>query len=108
MELSHVATALANSDRLLIVAAAGLSISDTLPNNPYHSPADFARHYPACARFGYRTSYHAMGLGRDERVPAGVRLACTALAVTWNRTFTCPLARRRRGVCHRDCGSTCQ
>jgi hypothetical protein len=73
-----VATAIAGSDRLLVVAAAGLSISETLPNNPYHSPADFACHYPEVARYGYRTSYHAMGLSRDERVPAGVRVAYTA------------------------------
>jgi NAD-dependent SIR2 family protein deacetylase len=78
LEAPNVSTAIASCDRLLIVAAAGLSISDTLPNNPYHSPVDFARHYPACARFGYRTSYHAMGLGRDERVPAGVRVAYQA------------------------------
>ena len=37
---------LASADRLLIVAAAGLSISESLPNNPYHSPKDFLLHYP--------------------------------------------------------------
>ena len=40
--LEQVSRQIASADRLLIVAAAGLSISDTLPNNPYHNPDDFA------------------------------------------------------------------
>ena len=71
--------ALAGCDRLLIVAAAGLSISTDLPNNPYHSPDDFARHYPLLARrYGYRSAYDAMGVAGDASVPAGVRLASMA------------------------------
>lgn len=69
------AVAIAGADRLLIVAAAGLSISDTLPNNPYHNASDFALHYPAVAEYGYRTSYDAMGLSRDQSVPREVRVA---------------------------------
>ncbi len=44
--------AIASVDRLLIVAAAGLSISTTLPNNVYHSARDFAHHYPTVASYG--------------------------------------------------------
>jgi len=69
---------IASADRLLIVAAAGLSISQDLPNNPYHNPADFARHYPAVVKYGYRTGYDAMSLSGDEQVPKGIRLAFTA------------------------------
>merc|ERR1719450_1625478 len=66
---------LASADRLLIVAAAGLSISDSLPNNPYHSKKDFLFHYPAVAKWGYRTSYDTMSLSRDPRVPEAVKRA---------------------------------
>ena len=69
---------LMSTDRLLIVAAAGLSISLDAPNNPYHSASDFARHYPTVASHGYRTAYHAMGLGGDRSVPAPVRVAYLA------------------------------
>lgn len=65
----------AKCDRLLIVAAAGLSISADLPNNPYHNPRDFAHHYPAVVRYGYRTAYEAMGLAQDANVPPSVRVA---------------------------------
>ena len=51
-EVTAVATGIAASDRLLIVAAAGLSISDTLPNNVYHSADDFHRHYPQATKYG--------------------------------------------------------
>ena len=67
-----------SADRLLIVAAAGLSISDDQPNNPYHDPKSFALHYPQLAKYGYRTSYQGMGLGSDDRVPTGVKKAYTA------------------------------
>ena len=76
--VSQEARDIAGVDRLLIVAAAGLSISIDEPNNPYHSPADFAHHYPQAVRHGYRTAYQAMTLGRDESVPAEVRHAYTA------------------------------
>ena len=69
---------IAEADHLLIVAAAGLSISDVLPNNPYHTSSDFAQHYPQIASYGYRTAYDAMGLAGDERVPPGVKCAFTA------------------------------
>lgn len=69
---------IASADRLLIVAAAGLSISRDLPNNPYHSTADFAHHYPVLPKYGYRTSFDAMGLAGDESVPVGIKLAHTA------------------------------
>ena len=76
---AEAVAALAGCDRLLIVAAAGLSISTDLPNNPYHSSHDFARHYPLLARrYGYRTAYQAMGIAGDTSVPAGVRLAYMA------------------------------
>ena len=73
--LENIAQEIAASDRLLIVAAAGLSIHDQEPNNPYHSAADFARHYPAATRYGYRTAYEAMSIDGDDRVPESVRLA---------------------------------
>ena len=73
--VAEVAREIADADHLLIVAAAGLSIHDQEPNNPYHSAADFARHYPAATRYGYRTAYEAMTIGGDNRVPASVRLA---------------------------------
>lgn len=82
-----VAVEIANADRLLVVAAAGLSISTTLPNNPYHSAKDFAYHYPRTAEYGYRTAYEAMGLMGDHRVPEAVRVAHTArhfLNMRWN------------------------
>lgn len=69
---------IASADRLLIVAAAGLSISQEHPNNPYHSAADFALHYPQLVKHGYRTSFEAMGLSSDENVPLAIRLAHTA------------------------------
>jgi len=53
--------AIAGCDKLLIVAAAGLSISLDQPNNPYHAANDFALHYPAATRYGYRTAYHCNG-----------------------------------------------
>jgi len=77
-ELTPLAEAIASCDRLLIVAAAGLSISDTLPNNPYHSNDDFALHYPTVRRHGYHNAYQAMGLGGDTSVPAAVRVAFMA------------------------------
>ena len=73
-----IAAQLAPCDRLLIVAAAGLSIARDLPNNPYHNPADFRLHYPAAARAGYRTSYEAMGLYRDPRLSDGLRVGYLA------------------------------
>ena len=73
--LEQIAQEIAASDRLLIVAAAGLSIHDTAPNNPYHSAEDFARHYPAATRYGNRTAYESMSIGGDDRVPASVRRA---------------------------------
>ena len=69
---------IASADKLLVVAAAGLSIHNTLPNNPYHSEEDFALHYPQAARYGYKTGYHAMTLAGDKRVPSAVRKAHTA------------------------------
>jgi hypothetical protein len=69
---------IATADRLLIVAAAGLSISIDKPNNPYHKPADFAHHYPQAVRYGYKNGFQAMGLGNDPKVPLGVRHAHTA------------------------------
>jgi len=75
---SDEARAIADADYLLIVAAAGLSISDEMPNNPYHSAADFEHHYPTLASFGYRTCFEAMGLAGDSSVPPGVKLAFTA------------------------------
>eukprot|EP00039_Didymoeca_costata_P031598 m.35594 g.35594 ORF g.35594 m.35594 type:complete len:355 (+) comp8905_c0_seq2:238-1302(+) len=66
------------ADRVLIVAAAGLSIHDTLPNNPYHNPKDFAYQYPRLTEYGYRTAYETMGLAGDESVPQGVRVAFMA------------------------------
>lgn len=69
------ARAIADADRVLIVAAAGLSISDTLPNNVYHSAADFAHHYPQTVKYGYRTGYQAMGLSGDPDVPEAVKQA---------------------------------
>jgi NAD-dependent SIR2 family protein deacetylase len=77
-ELAAVASEIASTDRLLIVAAAGLSISDTAPNNPYHSNADFTRHYPTVCRFGYSNAFEAMGLAADTSVPASVRVAFMA------------------------------
>ncbi len=68
MDLDALARQLAGCDRLLLVAAAGLSISADLPNNPYHNPSDFARHYPAIRALGYRTAYEAMGVSRDPNV----------------------------------------
>jgi NAD-dependent SIR2 family protein deacetylase len=65
---------LAACDKLLIVAAAGLSISTDLPNNPYHSSRDFQYHYPLLVKAGYQTSYHAMGVSRDPRVPESVKV----------------------------------
>jgi O-acetyl-ADP-ribose deacetylase (regulator of RNase III)/NAD-dependent SIR2 family protein deacetylase len=69
---------IAGATHLLIVAAAGLSISRDLPNNPYHSNDDFAYHYPAAVRYGYQNGFEAMGLSADARVPLGVRVAHTA------------------------------
>jgi len=72
-------SSVASSDRLLIVAAAGLSISmDGSVSNPYHNAADFAKLYPTVAGYGYQTAYHAMGLAQDESVPAAVRVAFMA------------------------------
>jgi hypothetical protein len=51
---TRIAQEIANADRLLIVAAAGLSINPYLPNNPYHSKSDFVTLYPQLARYGYR------------------------------------------------------
>lgn len=67
---------IATADRLLIVAAAGLSISEHLPNNPYHDPKSFAHHYPQVAKYGYRTTYETMGMGNE--VPMEVRRPFTA------------------------------
>lgn len=68
---------IAAADKLLIVAAAGLSISIDEPNNVYHSKSDFKTHYPQVARYGYSTAYEAMGLSRDESVPIEIRKAYT-------------------------------
>jgi hypothetical protein len=45
-DVEAVSHRIAGADRLLIVAAAGLSISVDAPNNPYHSTDDFTLHYP--------------------------------------------------------------
>jgi O-acetyl-ADP-ribose deacetylase (regulator of RNase III)/NAD-dependent SIR2 family protein deacetylase len=76
--VDRAAMDIASADHLLIVAAAGLSISLDLPNNPYHSNSDFAHHYPLAARYGYRNGFEAMGLSADTRLPLGVRIAHTA------------------------------
>jgi O-acetyl-ADP-ribose deacetylase (regulator of RNase III) len=76
---SPEALAIAGSDRLLIVAAAGLSISDTLPNNVYHSADDFHMHYPQATRHGYNTGFEAMPLSQDRSVPDAVKQAHTAM-----------------------------
>lgn len=76
--MERAAAAIASSDRLLVVAAAGLSISLDLPNNPYHSDSDFALHYPRAASHGYRNGFQAMGLASDAALPLGVRIAHTA------------------------------
>jgi len=84
---NEIAAAVADADRLLIVAAAGLSISTHLPNNPYHNPHDFALHYPRLGAYGYRTSYECMGIGRDPNVPDSIKKALTArhfLNMRWN------------------------
>ena len=75
---SQIADEVAKCDKLLIVAAAGLTISADLPNNPYHNPEDFKLHYPLVRRYGYQTSYHAMGISRDPSVPDSVKLGYTA------------------------------
>lgn len=67
-----------HADRLLITAAAGLSISEHLPNNPYHNPADFKVHYPEVTKYGYRTAYETMSLSRDDSVPEEVKKAFAA------------------------------
>lgn len=69
-----------DADKVLIVGAAGLSIHNTLPNNPYHSDRDFAQHYPLLSKeYGYRNGYHAMGLQGDVKVPPDVKVAFTAV-----------------------------
>eukprot|EP01079_Euglenida_sp_SAG-EU17-18_P010126 gene10126-8967_t len=73
--LDELAADIAGCERLLIVAAAGLSISTDLPNNPYHSHNDFALHYPKLLPYGYRTAFDAMTVGQDTRVPQAVRTA---------------------------------
>jgi len=78
MTVELAARDIADADYLLIVAAAGLSINDEQPNNPYHNRDDFARHYPTLTSYGYRTAFDAMGLARDESVPAEVKLAFSA------------------------------
>eukprot|EP00040_Diaphanoeca_grandis_P005673 m.33965 g.33965 ORF g.33965 m.33965 type:complete len:379 (+) comp16908_c0_seq1:245-1381(+) len=83
----EIAAQIAGADRLLIVAAAGLSISNDKPNNPYHSPKDFAHHYPTLLQYGYRTSFQAMSLQMDPDVPQGVKAAHGArhfLNMRWN------------------------
>jgi NAD-dependent SIR2 family protein deacetylase len=77
MEKLHgeLASQIAAADKLLIVAAAGLSISIDEPNNVYHSRTDFKLHYPLAVQYGYGTAYEAMGFGRDERIPVAVRKA---------------------------------
>jgi len=72
---SQLASWIHDADRLLIVAAAGLSINPQLPNNPYHNPRDFALHYPALTKYGYRTSFQAMGLSQDTSVPLAIKSA---------------------------------
>jgi len=77
-EVQKVAAEIAAADRLLIIGAAGLSISLDLPNNVYHSDSDFARHYPEVVKYGYRNGFMAMGIHGDQRVPLGVRKAFQA------------------------------
>ena len=69
---------IADADRLLITAAAGLSISEHLPNNPYHNPDHFKKQYPKVAEYGYNTCYETMGISRDKSVPEEVKKAFTA------------------------------
>merc|ERR1712188_23634 len=76
--MSQEAHDIASADRLLIVAAAGLSIHDTLPNNPYHNADHFAHHYPQIKKYGYSTCYETMGIGRDPSVPDEVKRPFTA------------------------------
>lgn len=68
---------ISSADKLLIVAAAGLSISIDEPNNVYHSKEDFKFHYPQVVKYGYSTAYEAMSLARDENVPVEIRKAYT-------------------------------
>jgi NAD-dependent SIR2 family protein deacetylase len=75
---STLVESIAACNHLLIVAAAGLSIAATAPNNVYHSRSDFAHHYPCIARYGYGTSYEAMGLSGDASVPEPARVAYTS------------------------------
>lgn len=77
-DVEELAKWIYDADRVLIVAAAGLSIHDKLPNNPYHNPKDFKHHYPQVVPFGYNTAYDAMGLSMDPKVPEDMKVAFMA------------------------------
>ena len=51
-----------------LVAATGMPISDTLPNNVHHSADDFNLHYPQAARRRYNTGFEAMSLSSARGV----------------------------------------
>ena len=62
---------IAEADALLICAGAGMSA--TPGQNVYASEADFAHHYPVMRqKYGYRTAYECMGIGRDLDIPKSV------------------------------------
>ena len=57
-----------DADAVLICAGAGMSVKEG--EMVYTNPNDFAHHYPFFTKWGYRTAYECMGLGRDQSVPA--------------------------------------
>lgn len=62
---------IAEADALLICAGAGMSA--TTGQNVYVAEEDFAQHYPVMReKWGYRTAYECMGIGRDPGLPASV------------------------------------
>lgn len=67
---------IADADAVLICAGAGMSVKDG--EMVYTNPDDFAKAYPWFPKWGYKTSYEAMGLVNDRSVPISAKWALFA------------------------------
>jgi NAD-dependent SIR2 family protein deacetylase len=79
-----------HADAVLVCAGAGMSVKPgDHGENVYISENDFAKHYPWFLRYGYKTSYEAMGLMADPDVPYEAKWALWAKHMMLQRyTFT--------------------
>ena len=72
---------ISGAEAVLVCAGAGMSVEEG--KMVYVNPADFAKYYPFFLKWGYKTSYEAMGLREDPNVPYAAKWALWATHMEW-------------------------